>query len=64
MTEKNYYERYWRNQSLGSDQRNSCESFKEDPYRWDEINLQRVLSFWSGVLKGKVLDAGCGTDFF
>ena len=64
MTEKNYYERYWRNQSLGSDQRNSCESFKEDPYRWDESNLQRVLSFCSGVLKGKVLDAGCGDGFF
>ena len=63
MTDKDYYERYWKNQ-FGSDQRNKCENFKEDSYRWNEINLQRVLSFCSGMLNGKVLDAGCGDGFF
>jgi 2-polyprenyl-3-methyl-5-hydroxy-6-metoxy-1,4-benzoquinol methylase len=63
MTEKDYYERYWRNQ-FGSDQRNKCKNFEEEPSRWNESSLQIVLSFCSGMLKGKVLDAGCGDGFF
>ena len=63
MTEKNYYERYWRNQ-FGLDQRSNCQGFEEGPDRWSESDLQRVLSFCSGMLTGKVLDAGCGDGFF
>ena len=63
MTEKDYYERYWENQ-FGSDQRNKCKKFEEDPYRWNESALQIVLSFCIGMLNGKVLDAGCGDGFF
>ena len=63
MTEKDYYERYWENQ-FGSDQRNKCKKFKEDSCRWNESTLQVVLSFCSGMLNGKVLDAGCGDGFF
>ena len=63
MIEKDYYERYWGNQ-FALDQRSNCQGFEEGPDRWSESDLQRVLSFCSGMLKGKVLDAGCGDGFF
>ncbi len=59
MTEKDYYERYWR-KPLGID----GQGFAEYPPEWSKSDLQRVLSFYSGMLKGKVLDAGCGDGFF
>ena len=59
MTEKAYYERYW-NQQLGS----SGEGFAESPPEWNERDLERILSFCSGTVKGSVLDAGCGDGFF
>jgi len=59
MTEKDYYERYWR-KPLGVD----GQGFAEYPPEWSKSDLQRVLSFCGGMLKGKVLDAGCGDGFF
>jgi 2-polyprenyl-3-methyl-5-hydroxy-6-metoxy-1,4-benzoquinol methylase len=59
MTEKDYYERYW-NKPFGIDGK----GFAEYPPEWDERSLQRMFSFCSGMLKGKVLDAGCGDGFF
>lgn len=59
MTEKTYYERYWKKQ-FGS----YGKGVAETPPDWQAGDLERVLSFCGGSIKGRVLDAGCGDGFF
>ena len=59
MTEKNYYERYWEKQSASNGK-----GVAELPPEWNEGDLERILAFCNGKIRGRVLDAGCGDGFF
>ena len=59
MTEKNYYERYWGQQPIPRGK-----GVAELPPEWNEEDLERILVFCSGRIKGRVMDVGCGDGFF
>ncbi len=54
-SEQDYYEDYWSNANKG-------EALFEGVPTWGEVSqLEKVTEFFKQALKGKVLDAGCGS---
>ena len=59
MTEQSFYERYW-----GQQPAYKGKGVAELPPEWNEGDLERILAFCNGKIRGRVLDAGCGDGFF
>lgn len=57
--EKDYYERYWQHMETVNKK-----GVATAPPEWNEVNLNRILKVSKPIIKGIVLDVGCGSGFF